>query len=100
MHSDFASAWSLADADDQSTKNLLAIATASNSSSGMLLRGIVRYSSGHGLVSGRPIYVSNTAGEMTNTAPTGSGDYVRVIGYAINSAYIYFNPDTTWVELT
>ena len=35
---------------------------------------------------------------MTNTAPTASGTYVRVIGYAIDSNTIYFNPDNTWVQ--
>ena len=39
-------------------------------------------------------------------APTGSGEFVRVVGYAIDEdpkateLFIYFNPDSTWVEIT
>tara|TARA_Y100001937_G_scaffold128828_1_gene208642 strand:+ start:915 stop:2159 length:1245 start_codon:yes stop_codon:yes gene_type:complete len=95
--SNFAAAWTEADADSDITTNLLAIATGTNSGNGMLTRGVFRKAS-HGFTAGRPLYVSNTSGQMTNTAPSGSGDYVRVVGYAIDSNTIFFCPDNTWVE--
>ncbi len=91
-------AWVAADADLDVTTKLLAIAASTNANAGMLVNGVFRDSS-HGFTVGSPLYVSNTAGVLTNTAPTGTNDYVRVVGYAIDSDHIYFNPDNTWVQL-
>jgi hypothetical protein len=97
--SNFAAAWSQADADSDGATRMLGMALGSTSSNdGMLLQGIIRIAS-HGLSAGAPIYVSTTAGELTTTAPSGSGDYVRVVGYTIDSNLIYFNPSGTWVEV-
>jgi hypothetical protein len=50
--------------------------------------------------SGDVLYLSETPGELTNTAPTTSEAVVRVVGYAINDTPgLWFNPDNTWVEL-
>ena len=49
---------------------------------------------------GNPIYVSCTAGGLTQTAPSGSGDQVRKIGHALSSTIIIFNPDATILEIT
>ena len=69
------------------------------SSDGMLLNGIY-YSATHGLTPGAPAYIGdNTLGSLSNTAPSGSGDIVRVVGYAIDENHIYFCPDNTWVEI-
>jgi hypothetical protein len=98
--SNFAAAWSQADADSDGATRMLAVALGSNSgTSGMLLQGIFRKAS-HGFSAGAPLYVSTTAGEFTTTAPSGSGDYVRVVGYVIDSNHIYFSPGTAWVEVS
>tara|TARA_R100001163_G_C5036784_1_gene175771 strand:- start:6 stop:1241 length:1236 start_codon:yes stop_codon:yes gene_type:complete len=98
--SNLAAAWSLADADSDSATRMLAVALGSNSgTSGMLLQGIFRKAS-HGFSAGAPLYVSTTAGAFTTTAPSGSGDYVRVVGYVIDSNTIYFSPGTAWVEVS
>lgn len=69
------------------------------SSDGMLLNGIY-YSATHGLTPGAPAYIGDsTLGSLSNTAPSGSGDVVRVVGYAIDENHIYFCPDNTWVEI-
>lgn len=91
-------AWVISDADSDITTKLLAIPKSTNASLGMLLNGILRDAL-HGFTIGAPLYVSNTSGLFTNTAPTGTGDYVRVVGYAIDADHIYFNPDNTWVQL-
>lgn len=92
-------AWVAADADLDVTTKLLAIAASTNANAGMLVNGVYR-DSAHGFTVGAPLYVSNTAGVLTNTAPTGTGDYVRVVGYAIDANHIYFNPDNTWVQIS
>ena len=66
---------------------------------GIMLQGVVAKGS-HGLTPGAPIYLSTTAGAMTNTAPTGNGEFVRIIGYALDADTIYFDPDKTFVERT
>ena len=91
--------WALADADSSTTTYLLAIATGSNASSGMLLRGFF-YKASHGFTIGRPLYVSTSAGNLSQSAPVGTSDYARVVGYPTSSDTIFFNPDNTWVRVS
>ena len=91
--------WTTADADSEPKSTyMLAIALGSNATAGMLLQGFF-YKSSHGFTIGAPLYISNTAGAFSNSRPTGSGDYVRIIGYATSTNYIYFDPDKTWVKI-
>jgi hypothetical protein len=93
-------AWSLTDADAVgSSKNLLAISVDTAFNRGMLLRGYVYNSTWNWTGIGGELYLSTTAGEMTQTQPTGTGDIVRVVGYAISADLIYFNPSQDWIEL-
>jgi hypothetical protein len=94
-------AWSLTDANTaSSSRNLLAIAIEAEFSRGMLLRGYVYNSSWNWTSIGGELYLSSTtAGAMTQTQPSGSGDIVRVVGYAISADLIYFNPSQDWIEL-
>ena len=48
---------------------------------------------------GVPLYVSGTLGEITATKPTGSGDIVRTVGFAVHADYIYFNPSPDYITL-
>ena len=101
--------WGQADADgaasgddtDRDAMGMLAIALGTDpDSDGMLLRGVITMDDDMGDV-GNPIYVSTTAGAMTNSAPTASGDFVRVLGYCLDDDHgqIWFNPDSAWVEI-
>ena len=91
--------WTTADADSEAKSTAMAaIALGSNATSGMLLQGFF-YKASHGFAIGSPLYISNTAGAFTNSRPTGTGDYVRIIGYATSTNYIYFDPDKTWVKI-
>lgn len=97
--SNLAAAWSYANAGSDGTTRMLGVALGTSSlSDGMLLQGLIRIA-GHGLSAGAPLYVSTTNGEFTTTAPSSGGDYVRVVGYTIDSNIIYFNPSGTWVEV-
>ena len=93
--------WELADASTVSTSSgLLAIAMSTNVSRGMMLRGMFGTLSTDPGSSGDVLYLSETPGELTNTAPTTSEAVVRVVGYALNDTPgLWFNPDNTWVEL-
>lgn len=45
---------------------------------------------------GQILYVSTTPGAITSTAPSGTDDVVRVIGYAVTADVIFFEPDGLW----
>jgi hypothetical protein len=64
----------------------------------MLLRGYI-YNSSWNWTAGSILYLDVTAGNISSAQPAGSGDIVRVIGYAINADLIYFNPSQEWIEL-
>lgn len=86
--------WELADADAAGTAtNMLGIAVADNTPT-FLVKGIIVNNDYGGFTTGTPLYVSTTAGDITSTAPSGTGDIVRVVGYSVNggSRTIYFNP--------
>jgi hypothetical protein len=49
---------------------------------------------------GGALYVDVTIGDMNQTAPSGSGDQVRRVGFAKSATIIFFAPDTVIIELT
>ncbi len=98
------STWTEVDADAVASgaDQLLGIALGSSpSSDGVLIRG---FFDAHSYLSnfsaGKAVYISTTAGGMDTTAPSGGGDFVRVVGYCTTTSnVIYFNPSSAWVEL-
>ena len=95
--------WVAADADAAGTAGgvLLAIALGTDPDvDGMLLRGMYTLDHDPGTV-GDELYVSTTAGDITSTAPTATGDIVRVVGYCLDSTngQIWFNPSNDFIEL-
>ena len=48
---------------------------------------------------GVPLYIHTSIGEITHTKPSGSGDIVRTVGYAITADIIFFNPSSDYVTL-
>ena len=106
--------WFPANSSQVSTGDgMLGIALNTASSSGgvdILIRGIIgtnitmltSISSGNG----SPIYVATTAGTMSQTAPSSSGNAVRIVGHYLTVVsgqtekyVISFNPDSIWLEL-
>lgn len=84
----------LADASDVATTNLLvvmALETVAGGESGnfQLPFGTKVTVTGHGFTIGAPLYVSETSGGLTNTAP-GASAYVRPVAYAINANELLF----------
>ena len=93
-------AWTAADADSESTtRGMLAIALGAAPSNGMLVKGYAR-NSAWTQNTGDVLYVSQTAGGITSTAPSAAGTIVRIIGYMINATndVVYFNPSNEWFE--
>jgi hypothetical protein len=95
--------WELADANAAATASgMLGIAVVDDSPF-FLVRGFARHGSWTSLGTGSSLYISAgaTAGEITATAPSGSQDVVRVLGYCTNSTdrEIFFNPSNDWIEL-
>ena len=97
-------AWAEVDADAPATgaDQLIGIAMGSSpTTNGLLIRGFFR---AHTYLSnfsgGKAVYIDTTAGAMNTTAPSGAGDFVRIVGYCANiNNIIYFNPSATWIEL-
>ena len=48
---------------------------------------------------GVPLYVSGTLGAITETKPSGSGDVVRTVGFAVHADMIYFCPSPDYITL-
>ena len=101
--------WTLADADATGTAGgvLLAIALGTDpDADGMLLRGMYTLDHDPGTI-GDELYVCAAsqsgvdAGDITATAPSGTGDIVRVVGYCLDSTngQIWFNPSNDFIEL-
>lgn len=97
--------WEFADADAVGTAGsvLLAMATAAGTDGNamnVIFRGIVRNDGWTWTAAGKPLYVSTTPGGLTETAPSGADDVIRVAGYTLSDDAIYFNPENDWVTHT
>ena len=95
------SGWVATDANSAAnSKGLLALAVSSSGfDRGMLIRGFFK-NTAWSFTQGATLYLSSvTAGRITQTQPTGTGDIVRVVGYALSSDEIFFDPSKDWIEL-
>lgn len=88
-----------ADAASSATKMLVCIAEtiATGSDGQAVVQGVV--SGFTGLTAAAIQYVSLTAGDFTETAPSATGDIVRVAGYAISATEIFISAGQSWVEV-
>jgi len=96
-----ASRWSNADADAESTASgMLGIALGSSATTnGMFIKGVIAFA--NSFTPGDTLYVSLTAGGITNNISSyTTGDIVRIVGYAMSTGLIYFDPSDDYVELS
>ena len=96
--------WAASDADAVSTgTGLLGVAQGTGNSNvvGILVRGFVTLGATTGGSNGDVVYLDTNASRLISTAPSGTGDVVRVCGYLIDSTnnVVWFQPDGTWVEV-
>ena len=93
------STWAATDADAASASTgLISMALGDTVTEGMLLRGYVENTSWSWTIGGA-LYLSTLAGSITQSAPTGTLDIIRIVGYALSSNTIYWCPDNTWIEI-
>jgi hypothetical protein len=101
------SVWTLAAANDTGVgeDEILGISTsAAPNTDGVLVKGIFKvntsYINGSAFTIGAQVYMHpSTAGSYTSTRPSTSGQIVRVVGHAVATDIIYFNPSPDYVEL-
>lgn len=90
----------VADASAIGTARVIGIAPAaiSDTATGtVLLQGFIRDDT-WGWTTGSPLYLSETAGAMTHTAPTTDGAFVVVVGIALEPDVVYINPSVDIIE--
>jgi hypothetical protein len=93
VYLDGSSTWQKADANGVSTypaRGLVVAAYASTDPAEVLLKGTVRNDAWN-WTPGGDIYLSTTAGGLTQTAPASSGDKVQKVGFALTADVAFFN---------
>jgi len=91
-----------ADADGITSVPCIALALeAGTGVKNVLLRGLIRDDTWSWVTGGEAslIYLSNTLGGMTQTQPSGTGDQVQVLGYALSATIMMFAPSLVLVEV-
>lgn len=93
------SRWELADADAVGTGGTTMVgicvlaAAADGNATKILLQGTIRADAAFpALTIGSAVYLSTTAGDVQTTAPSGTDDVVKVLGYALTADSMYWNP--------
>jgi len=89
-----------ADADSATTVPgvFLAVDSGTGSNKRMLVKGIFRLNS-WSWTPGQILYASPTAGGITATRPSTTGQQVQVVGIALTSNIIFFDPQLVIVEI-
>ena len=90
--------WFKASATTTYGKGMFGIAMGTTAADGILVKGFASNAAYTPATSGTPVYISTTAGTITSTAPSTTGDVVRLVGYMLDAANdeIYFSPDESW----
>lgn len=91
--------WGTANATTSATATgLMGIATATAVGPDVLTDGIIQLASVPGNT-GDPLYLDTTNGLLTATAPTASGNVVRILGYNLGGNRVHFNGSHDWLEI-
>ena len=105
MDAVYISGGSIAQADADASISMPAIGLALGAAAGgdidvsVLIHGVVRNDSWT-WANSLPIYVSITAGELTQVPPSGTGDQVQIMGMPITADIMLVNPNYTLVSIT
>lgn len=104
-----ASKWLLADANsaaaaDGDARGLIGIcvlAANDTQTTTILLNGVIRADTAFpALTITNPVYLSETAGDLTSTQPTTADVVIRTLGFALTADEIYFNPEPGFITHT
>lgn len=89
-----------ADGDCRGIVGIVVSAGTDGTACTILLRGIIRADAKFpALTINGPVYISETAGALVQTAPSTSGAIVRRLGTAITADEIYFNPSEMYLTV-
>lgn len=103
VYLDSSATWQKADADASAAtySSMLGIAlsvAASAAPVNVLLQGFIYAGTPFPTFTiGAPIFMSATAGAVTQTAPVTTDSATRIIGYAVHADKMYFNPSNDWL---
>jgi len=91
--------WVQVDADAAATtQGLLGMALGTAASDGLLTHGVGYLSHDPG-AAGEVLYVDATAGYLSSTQPSTTGQFVRVAGYCLADNKVYFSPSQDFIEV-
>lgn len=91
-----------ADGDSRGIIGIVVVAGAADGNAcTILLQGVIRADAAFPTFTiNNPIYVSETAGAVTQTQPTTTDVVIRVVGFALTADEMYFNPSPTYITHT
>lgn len=90
-----------ADGDARGNIGMVVVTGTDGNACTILLRGRVRAAAfPAGMTVNGPLYVSETAGAITQTQPTTTDAVIRIIGAATTGDEINFSPDNMWITHT
>jgi hypothetical protein len=95
-------AWVATDATNSTKSTGIIAIGASADGSRMVREGNVVVDNANFTTLGAPVYLSTTAGALTDVQPTGTtGFIVRIVGYVVDvtNKIIYFKPDSSFITL-
>lgn len=103
------SRWELCDANsasgaDGDSRGIIGMAVSTSTDGAavtVLLHGIIRADAVFpAMTVNAPMYVSETAGDITGTQPVTTDVVIRIVGVAITADELFFNPDFSWTTHT
>ena len=90
-----------ADGDSRGIIGMVVVAGTDGNACTILLQGTVRADTNFPTFTvNNPIYVSETAGDVTQTQPTTTDVVIRVVGFALTADSMFFNPDGAYITHT
>lgn len=104
VYMDSSSTWQLTDADAITTAGSVVIALAAEAGTStnplrVILPGTFVRNDAWNWTIGGTIYLSTTPGALTQTAPSGTDDVVRICGRAVTADVIWWNPSEDWATV-
>ena len=75
------------------------LAFTEDDTQGVLIKGIINLGSNPGGNIGDPLYLTGS-GALSATAPSGTGEYVRVMGHYLGNNKVFFNPSQDFILLS
>lgn len=63
----------------------------------ILLDGVIASAAFPTFTVGSPVYLSDTAGDLTATQPSTTNFATRIVGYAVSATVLHFSPDNSYI---